>query len=92
MKKLEPRETFRLWVLRKAGDDARGVVDEDEDMRDWNRRSNGLNDGDGLLKPARDATEGKTLLPGDDMYEPFVVVSLSTGQAGQDGLCFTHLD
>lgn len=43
----------------------------DEEMRDWNRRSNGLNEGEGLLKPGREATDGRILLPGEEIKEPY---------------------
>lgn len=43
-------------------------------MRDWKRRSKGRKDGVGLLRPGRDATEGNTLLPGEDRPEPCSVV------------------
>lgn len=48
-----------------------------EEMRDWNRRSKGRNEGVGLLKPGREATEGSTLLPGEDMKEPYVMLEVS---------------
>lgn len=40
-----------------------------EDNRDWKRRSKGLKDGVGLLRPGREATEGRTLLPGEERAE-----------------------
>lgn len=71
-RKLEATETLRLWLCRKAGDDGLGLPGPDEDMRDWNRRSKGRKDGVGLLRPGREAMEGSTLLPGEDMNEPWV--------------------
>jgi hypothetical protein len=67
----EERDALRLWPERKAGEDALrfGMLD-DEEMRDWNLRSKGRKDGAGLLRPGREATEGRTLLPGDEITEP----------------------
>lgn len=39
-------------------------------IRDWKRRSKGRKDGVGLLMPGREANDGNTLLPGEDMREP----------------------
>lgn len=68
----ELRETLRLWLERKgnAGDDERGVLILEEEIRDWNRRSKGRNDGEGLLRPGREATDGRTLLPGEETKDP----------------------
>lgn len=41
-----------------------------DEMRDWKRRSKGRNEGVGLLRPGREATEGRTLLLGDEITEP----------------------
>jgi hypothetical protein len=63
-------ETFLLWAVRNAGEDGRGVVEEGEAMRDLKRRSKGLKEGVGLLRPGREAIEGSMLLPGDDINDP----------------------
>jgi hypothetical protein len=42
----------------------------EEEIRDWNRRSNGRKEGEGLLKPGREATDGRMLLPGEEMKDP----------------------
>jgi hypothetical protein len=67
----ELRDAVRLWPERKAGDDGLkfGMLEE-EDMRDWNLRSKGRKDGVGLLKPGRGATDGRILLPGEEITEP----------------------
>lgn len=64
-------EVVRLWPARKAGEDGRGDR-YGEDIRDWNLRSKGLNDGVGLLKPGLEANDGSTLLLGEaeDIKEP----------------------
>lgn len=59
-----------LCPARKAGDDGRGDSAEGEAIRDWNRRSKGLNEGVGLLSPGREAREGTLLLPREDIMEP----------------------
>jgi hypothetical protein len=41
------------------------------ERRDWNRRSKGRNDGDGLESPGLEARDGKILLPGEDMTDPY---------------------
>lgn len=64
------REAFRLWPPGNAGDEGLGDSKLGDAMRDWNLRSNGRNDGVGLLKPRLEATEGSTLLPTDDITEP----------------------
>jgi hypothetical protein len=64
--KLELRDACRLWEERNAGDAERGLCMLGEEMRDWKRRSKGRNEGVGLLRPGREATEGRTLLPGED--------------------------
>ena len=63
------KDTLRLCPERKAGDDGRGDITLGEDIRDWNLRSKGLKEGFGLLRPGLEATEGRTLLPVDDMTE-----------------------
>lgn len=67
----ELSDTLRLCAERKAGDAERGEWIAEEEMRDWNRRSKGRNEGVGLLKPGREATEGRTLLEGEDMKDPY---------------------
>ena len=42
-----------------------------EYIRDWNLRSKGLKEGVGLPRPGRLASDGSTLLPGEDMPEPW---------------------
>lgn len=49
--KLELRDTLRLWLPWKAGEEGRGLRVLGEAIRDWKRRSKGLKEGDGLLKP-----------------------------------------
>lgn len=44
----------------------------EEDIREVNLRSNGLNEGVGLFKPARDTTDGKALLPREEAPEPWI--------------------
>lgn len=69
--KLELMDAFRLWLGRKAGEAERGLwMLPDEEMRDWKRRSKGLKDGDELPMPGREAPDGSTLLPGEEMKEP----------------------
>lgn len=63
-------DALRLCVLTRAGEDGRRLDMLGVEMRDWNRRSNGRNDGVGLLRPGRDATDGRTLLLGEEMTEP----------------------
>ncbi len=63
-------DTCLLCPERKEGDDGRGVSAEGDDIRDWNRRSNGLKEGVGLLSPGREARDGTLLLPGEDIKEP----------------------
>lgn len=64
------RDVVRLWPPRNAGEEGRGESMEGEAMRDWNRLSNGLNDGVGLPRPGLEAIEGRTLLPGELSTEP----------------------
>lgn len=67
----ELREAERLWPVRKAGEEDRGLLMKlAEEIRDWNRRSKGRNDGVGLLRPGREATDGRTLLLGEEITEP----------------------
>jgi hypothetical protein len=71
--KFELREAWRLCGERKAGDEGRLPIlwiEPDEEMRDLNRRSNGRKEGVGELRPGREAREGSTLLPGEDINEP----------------------
>ena len=55
--------------MRKAGDGERGELKGEEDIRDWNLRSNGRNDGVGLKREV-DAREARPLLSGEDKIEP----------------------
>ena len=41
-------EDCREWMLRKAGEEARGVFSAEGDKRAWNRLSNGRREGVGL--------------------------------------------
>lgn len=77
--KLEVIDAFRLWDPRKAGDAERGLS-VPVDIRDLKRRSKGRKEGFGLSRPGREATEGRILLPGEDMKEPCIVLVLSRGQ------------
>jgi hypothetical protein len=61
-----------LWPEKKAGDDGRGERRLGDDIRDWNRRSKGRNEGVGLLRPCREATDGRMLLLGDEITEPYI--------------------
>ena len=70
-RKLPLRDTLRLWLERNAGEEGRGERGLGDDIRDWNLRSNGLNEGVGLPRPGREANEGRTLLPGEDNTEPW---------------------
>jgi hypothetical protein len=60
----------RRLAVRNAGEAALGDSGDGDDIRDENRRSNGLNEGVGLLRPGREATEGSTLLLGEERIEP----------------------
>lgn len=64
-------DTVLLCPVRYAGDDGRGLRPEGDTIRDWNLRSKGLKDGVGLLRPGREATEGRMLLLGEDKTEPW---------------------
>lgn len=64
------RDAVRLWPVRNAGDNGRGESGDGEAIRDWNRLSNGLKEGVGLLRPGREATEGRILLLGELRTEP----------------------
>lgn len=67
----ELRDADRLWPERKAGEEDRGLFMKlAEEMRDWKRLSNGRKEGVGLLRPGREATDGSTLLLGEDITEP----------------------
>lgn len=69
--KFELRDALRLCDPRNAGDaDRRLCTLGEEDIRDLKRRSNGRKDGVGLPSPGREATDGRILLPGEDMNEP----------------------
>lgn len=70
--KLELREALRLCEPRKAGEEGRGlrVPGLPVEIRDLKRRSKGRKEGVGLPRPGREATEGRILLPGEDMNEP----------------------
>jgi hypothetical protein len=46
------------------------ILEELEEIRAWNLRSNGLKDGVGLFSPGRDAMDGSMLLLGEDITEP----------------------
>jgi len=68
-------EAFREWPLRKAGEDARGMVSVELERRDWKRLSKGRKEGVGLSRPGLEATEGSMLLPpGEDRTEPYKYV------------------
>jgi hypothetical protein len=69
-RKLLLRDTLRLCPVRNAGDSDRGERGLGDAIRDWKRRSKGLNEGVGLFNPGREATEGSTLLLGDETTEP----------------------
>ena len=71
------RDALLLWPGRNAGDEGRGERVLGEYIRDWNLRSKGLKDGVGLFKPGLDATEGRTLLLGDDITEPYIYSKFS---------------
>ncbi len=65
------RETLRVWLLRKAGEEALGGVRVDDERRDWKRLSKGRKEGVGLSRPGLEATEGRILLPpGEESTEP----------------------
>lgn len=64
-------EAFRLCAERKAGDDGRGDRMLGEAIRAENLLSNGLKEGVGLFNPGREATDGRTLLLGEDTTEPW---------------------
>ena len=65
------REACREWPLRKAGEDARGMLREELERRDWKRLSKGRKEGVGLSRPGLEATDGRMLLPGEERTEPF---------------------
>lgn len=70
--KFEEIEALRECEPRNAGEEGRGesVPGEPVEIRDLKRRSKGRNEGVGLWRPGREATDGRTLLPGEDMKEP----------------------
>jgi hypothetical protein len=61
--------------VRNAGEDGRGELSGDGAIRDWNRRSNGRKEGIGLPRPGLEATDGNTLLPGEERTDPYERVS-----------------
>lgn len=66
------REALRVWLLRKAGEEARGGVKVEEERRDWKRLSKGRKEGAGLSRPGLEATDGRILLPpGEESAEPY---------------------
>ena len=62
-----------------------------EEMRDWNLLSKGRKDGVGLLRPGREATEGRTLLlwEAEDTTEP-CSICLSTKQPDRTAHSYLH--
>ena len=67
------REALRVCVLRKEGEEARGVARGEDERRDWKRLSKGRKEGVGLSRPGLEATEGSILLPpGEDSTDPWV--------------------
>ena len=46
------------------------MLDEDEAIRDWKRRSKGRKEGVGEPKPGLEAVEGRKLLLGEETTEP----------------------
>lgn len=64
------REIFLLCPGTKTGDEGREDRLLGDAILDWNLLSKGRKDGVGLLRPGLGATEGRTLLVGDDMPEP----------------------
>lgn len=68
--KLLLTEAVRLWFPRKAGDEGRGDRLLGEDIRDWKRRSNGLNEGVGLPSRGLEASDGRRLLLSEDRIDP----------------------
>lgn len=63
-------EPCRLWLERKAGEDGLGERLLGEAMREEKRRSKGRKEGVGLPRRGLEASEGRTLLPGDERTEP----------------------
>ena len=64
--------------MRKAGDDARGIVREEEERRDWKRLSNGRKEGVGLPSDGLEAKEGNILLPPfEERIEPCIALAIS---------------
>lgn len=60
-------------------------------MRDENRRSKGRKDGVGLLSPGRDATDGRMLLPTDDLTDPYNI-KLAIIYLPHDDVWFPYLN
>lgn len=77
----ELSDALRLWPWIYAGDEGRGEFARglprklEEESRAWNRRSNGRKEGVGLLRPGRDATDGRALLPGEEKPDPWRQIS-----------------
>lgn len=69
--KLELIEAFRLCDPRKAGEEGRDV-EEGDAIRDLKRRSKGRKEGVGLPIPGREVTDGRILLPGEDIKDPYI--------------------
>jgi len=69
--KLLLSETVLRCSARKAGEDDRGERPLGEATRAWNLLSKGRKEGVGLFRRGREATEGKTLLPWEEITEPW---------------------
>ena len=80
-----------LW-LWKRGDEDRGERIPGEPTRDRNLRSNGLNEGVGLLKPGREAKEGKMLLPGEEATDPCARELCQQSSPDSDSRCISTHD
>lgn len=63
-------ESCLLWRERKAGEEGLGERLLGEAIREEKRRSKGRKEGVGLPRPGREASDGRTLLPGEDIPDP----------------------
>lgn len=63
-------ESCRLWRERNAGEEGLGERLLGEAMREEKRRSKGRKEGVGLPNPGLEASDGRTLLPGEEIPDP----------------------
>lgn len=65
------KDALRLWPERKAGEAGFGERLLGVEMREEKRRSKGRKEGVGLPRRGREASDGRMLLLGEDMIEPW---------------------